>query len=78
MAGGEIPSLHFSLLLEKLVGEEDKSEHSLLNLLLLKTCWYLYYLLIIRIKSYFKGFPQYVHISFLMTVRNLTKAAFTS
>lgn len=78
MAGREIQSLHYSLLLEKLVGEESKSEHSLLNLLLLKTCQYLYYLLIIKIKSYFQGFPQYVHIYFVMTVRNLTKAAFTS
>lgn len=78
MAGREIQSLHFSLLLEKLVGEESQSEHSLLNLLLLKTGWYLYYLLIIKIKSYFQDFPQYVHIYFVMTVWNLTKAAFTS
>lgn len=78
MGGRESQSLHFSLLLEKLVGEDNKSEHSLLNLSLLKTCWYLYYVLIIKIKSYFKGFPQYVDISFLMTVWNLTKAAFTS
>lgn len=50
----------------------------ILNLLLLKTCWYLYYLLIIKINSYFQGSAQYVHSYFVMTVRNLTKAAFTS
>lgn len=75
MAGREIQSLDFSLLLKKLVGEENKSEYSLLNLLLLKTCWYLYYLLIIKIKSYFQGFPRYVHIYFVMTVWNLNQSS---